>query len=266
MEQIEQKFEYDMAFESIRSDLKRLLLSIQTSQPESLVEMAKKLDIPVEQIEKMLSGSLSKIPKVSSLISIINMAHKEFRKSSPPGFFAKRIHPQLNGPVLDLLKEKISKVRQVCEFTDFRINSILSDPVNTLILLMASTHKGVNRDSVKKLIGEVGIKNLLNLENQDILLKMGNQFFLEKEYKPIFEIHYKKTLRSIFEVIPDAGIEFKDQGSENQSISTESINDDGIEALRKEFTKLNSRIKQIHADPKYRGHKTVVFTSFLQEL
>lgn len=198
-------------------------------------------NVPSTSVKRILS--LSGNPNPETVIKILNTTGDDELLIK----YMTDFHPEISS----IMNQKFSHNKEY-EFVDSKESSYYTNENYFLIMSLASTSNGTTKEEVSYNLGMVGLERLFELVEVGMVLedKDGNYFGKNTNFKLSFSDIKKKMEFAL------KHYRLEEAGSVNNwlSFQTESVNKDGLSALKKLAQKhFNERKDQIYNNPLYSG-------------
>lgn len=214
---------------------------LSSSKHRTLRSLSEDANIPYSTVRRI--HSLDGNPKPEAIIKIFNTIGNDKALFD----YMKDFHPEIAG-VMAKNQSHNKEYTYISETT----KSYYTDERYFLILNLASTSSGTTEEEVIHTLGTLGLERLNHLQEEGLIIKdvEGRYFGANTNYK----LSLTDTKSRIALSMKHYRIE--EAGSNNNwlSFQTESLNDEGLRAMKKLSQKhFNERKDQIYNNPMYQG-------------
>lgn len=198
--------------------------------------------VPYNTIRRISNGQVEK-PTLETVLAVLRVV--ENRQGVVES--VRQFYPDLGD-----LFSSTTQASETQMLTDNTIDSMMSDQINYRIFSLAGTRVGVARDKIQKMFGEDGLQKL------DSMIEMG--ILVEDDSKRVHTVsreYFSVNIRSILQKIRH-GVDIYDTsliGTDGCFLSThsESVNIQGLKALKKAAMDFYFSVAKIKNDERYSG-------------
>ena len=142
---------------------------LDTNPRVSLNGLSKRCQVSEPTIRRIAKKQVKTIPNVSTILDILTTISRNKN--------IKEVVKMYPGPVADLIKESLPHIEDQAPEYSQTLNNHLRDPLKYLIFKLTLNRVGVSRDRIKKLFGDMGLRELDALIQLEVVERRNNRYY-----------------------------------------------------------------------------------------
>jgi AraC-like DNA-binding protein len=235
-------------YSSVGDQLKDMINKYLEKFPNLTVSaLAKRCNVSATTFRRILQSEKPFAPAPHIVLNIVSYIHREQNLAV--------LIKKMEGPIEELLTQCFGKFSTVYEETphvyDIDLNEILSDKTNYLIYKLAANDAGTHATIIQQIFGDIGTKKLEKLLEIGAVYQDNDHKIHAKEKN--FSLNLELAAEHLQELVKFYKPEELALGKNIYYTVSESLNQEGIDEVKKIQKEAVKKIYSIMQDKKYHG-------------